>query len=424
MNKTMSKPIRDRPLTIALVTREYPPETGYGGIGTYCDTMARALVSRGYQVIVLSDADGKPESYVQRDGVHIYRVLPRFDVSRLPVVWRLNKLWTGYRLAVALKLRELVQKHVIDLIETSDIHGEPLLYSLLPGHRPILVRLQSSLTLSLTYNRAPMNPRTRITLHAERWMLRHAAYISSPSRALWQITNERVTPIAPERCTVIPHPTNTERFQPIDSIRANRSAINPLVLYAGRIEWWKGVDILVQAIPLVLAQVPNARFLLVGADRSSPNTGGSLREELRASLPETCRARVEFRDGVLNEALPMLYNAADIVVVPSRWEGFGLVCAEALACGCATLASRVGGLAEIIEDEKSGLLFESENVEDLAHKLIRLLCDPALRESLGQHARQRIATYCAVDPVVDQMTTLYQNVLRQSDQHLQKQSTR
>ena len=93
--------------------------------------MAHALARAGHKVIVISRALHERQHYFEADGVEVFRIRPGLDVSATPVVWRLNRWWEGYRLAVAIQLRQILRERQIDVIESPELHAEPLLHSVL-----------------------------------------------------------------------------------------------------------------------------------------------------------------------------------------------------------------------------------------------------------------------------------------------------
>src|SRR5205814_8084426 len=114
-------------------------------------------------------------------------------------------------------------------------------------------------------------------------------------------------------------------------------------------------------------------------------SGGSPRDaysEFLGSLLED--SSIQILDPVSRAELPAAYRRATVCVVPSLWEGFGYVAAEAMACGAAVVASRVGGLAEIIEDGKSGMLIEPGNANDLAAGILSLINDAERRSAIAE----------------------------------------
>lgn len=395
-----------RKLSICFVSREYPPETGYGGIGTYHWEMANALAKAGHEAIVIAKAVNGA-SYQVINGVHVYRIRPRFDLSRHRFFWRFSHYWEGYRLTVALTLKEINRRHHIDVIETPEILAEPFIYRALPGrHKPIIVRLHSGTAMALRYNNAPRIPRFRINTALEKWLVNHADYVTSPSIALFNASHP-LFDLNPTHCKVIPNPIDTTLFQPAPVEQAEKRR----VLFVGRLEWWKGPDLLIDVVPTIAEQFNDAEFYFVGAD-SITDIGSPFSEILLARIPDRYAAHIHFKPAVRRNELASLYQSAATVVVPSRWEGFGYVCAEAMACGRATIASRIGGLQEIVQEDVSGILFDPSNPSDLVQALTMVLSNPDLRRKLGQEARHRIEDHFSLHQVFKHMVSLYEQVLQ------------
>lgn len=168
--------------------------------------------------------------------------------------------------------------------------------------------------------------------------------------------------------------------------RTRRSKRNPRVVFIGRLNRWKGYELFVDAAAAVAPEFPDARFQIFG----SPPAGESWRlEALRdATSRDGPASRVEF--GGFRDDIPVLLETVDIVVVPSLWpEPFGLSVLEAMAAGCAVIASNHGAAPELIQHGGTGLLFEPGNGVQLAQCIRALLGDPARTRSLGSRARRR-----------------------------------
>jgi glycosyltransferase involved in cell wall biosynthesis len=156
------------------------------------------------------------------------------------------------------------------------------------------------------------------------------------------------------------------------------------ILYVGRFETRKGIDILAEAIPAVLAAEPEARFVLVGdpnvdEDGRGPTYRGQV-EKLVARYP----GRVEMTGVLSRDALVEQYARADIFVAPSRYESFGLIFLEAMMHGAACVGTEAGGIPEVVENGVTGLLVPPADSSALADALSRLAGDAALRRRLGE----------------------------------------
>jgi glycosyltransferase involved in cell wall biosynthesis len=166
---------------------------------------------------------------------------------------------------------------------------------------------------------------------------------------------------------------------------AGEEAQPPEVLFAGRLLREKGVEDLVAA--------GEGLNLLVAGD-------GPLRSRVPGAL-----------GFVPHEALQRLYARAAVVVCPSRSEGFGMSCAEAMAHGRAVVATRVGGLVDLVRHGETGLLVEPCDPAALRAAVNRLLADPELRRRLGAAAREHVAAYCSWDRVTDATVALYERAV-------------
>lgn len=389
-------------LSVCFVTREYPPETGYGGIGTYYQAVAQTLAQRGHTVVVLSEALGA-ESYTMQNGVHVYRVRPRYSVSHLPIVWRLQAAWRGYRLSVAVLLRQIVPRHAIQIIESPELHAEPYLYSLLPVHPPIVVRLHTGTCLGIDFNSQPRTLRVWLNIRLERALLSRAQAISAPSQSVVEQSQRRGMPIKGYR--IIPNGVDCRKFTP----RVCETSVHSL-LFCGRLEFWKGADVLCAALPSLYAAFPDLQVYLIGEDKRDRD-GVWASERLRRLVPSDYQAQLHFLGKVPHERLIEHYQRATVVVVPSRWESFGLVAVEAMACGRAVVVSATGGLAEIVEDGITGLHCPVGDSRAMAAAVARLLSDSALRAQLGSAARQRVEECYDIERVCDQLEAFYESVI-------------
>ncbi len=389
-------------LSLCFVTREYPPETDYGGIGRYYQAVAQTLARRGHTVVVLSEALGT-ESYALCGGVHVYRIRPRYSLSHLPLLWRLQRVWRGYRLAVALSLRTIVARHAVQLIEGPELHAETFLYSLLPVRPPIAVRLHTGTRLGIQYNPQPYTARIWLNMRLENALLSRAEAVSAPSRAVAE--QSRRCGMRLRRYQVIPNGIDCQMFVPPE-----READEVNLLFCGRLEHWKGADVLCAALQSLYAVFPTLQVYLVGADVQLPD-GTWASQRLRQLVPSAYHAQLHYMGKLTGAQLVERYQRATVVVVPSRWESFGLVAAEAMACGRAVAVSATGGLVEVVEDGVSGLHFASEEPQALAETVARLLSDAALRAQLGAAARQRAESHYAIERVCDQLEVFYESII-------------
>ena len=182
----------------------------------------------------------------------------------------------------------------------------------------------------------------------------------------------------------------------------------PMVAFAGRLVREKGADLLLRAFARIAAQFPQARLLLVG--------DGPEREHLKNLIVELGLSCSVAMPGQLpRPELERLFQVAWVQVVPSRWEEpYGLVAAEAMMRGTAVVASNSGGLAEVVQDGKTGILVPPNDLDSLADALLRLLCDRGLAEQMGAAGREIALARFSEAAFVDRFIELYQLLLQNS----------
>ncbi len=218
----------------------------------------------------------------------------------------------------------------------------------------------------------------------------------------------------PGKVCVVPAGVDTALFRPGDRAEARRlldlPADEPVILFVGRIDPIKGIDVLVDALcglrrEMWLTAPP--RLLLVGGGEGEPAFDALIS---RASAQDLLD-RITFVGSVSHTDLPTYYRAADVVAVPSFYESFGLVAVEAMACGTPVVASRAGGLAFTVDDGRTGFLVPHNDPDALAERLHRVLTDAPLRAYLG--ARATVAAQRFAWPVIaSRVVHIYDQLIR------------
>jgi D-inositol-3-phosphate glycosyltransferase len=187
------------------------------------------------------------------------------------------------------------------------------------------------------------------------------------------------------RIAAIPCGVDTDLFRPGVSgaaRAARRLTDGPLLLYVGRIAPIKGLETLLDAVARLARHGEGLRLLVVGGDADEPADGHEIALRQRIDALGVGSA-VEFVGPQPQEALRDFYVAADVVVLPSYYESFGMVALEAMACGTPVIASRVGGLTTTVRDRVTGFLVPEGDVVALAERIADVLADPDLRWRTG-----------------------------------------
>jgi D-inositol-3-phosphate glycosyltransferase len=162
-------------------------------------------------------------------------------------------------------------------------------------------------------------------------------------------------------------------------------ADGPVVLFVGRIQPIKGVDVAVEAMATIVDRHRDATLMVVGGP-SGPRGLAEMSALRRRAVELGLAAKIRFVGPVPHGLVPDLYRAADVVMVPSRSESFGLVAAEAQACGTPVVATRIGGLTDVVDDGSTGFLIDGWDPEDHAEAVLRFLDDPELAAKMGASA--------------------------------------
>jgi glycosyltransferase involved in cell wall biosynthesis len=318
-----------------------------------------------------------------------------------------------WNVVVSRALARICERERIDVVETPEYHAQGLLATLRQYRLPMIVRLHTPAFVCRELNGKAIGSTAWDTFASEKlewWLAKRAAVVTSPSR---QMAESVAGPwrMGVELIEVVPNPVDDDLFAP-----GARDGGEAVLLFVGRLERRKGVDTIARALPEIINKHPKARMQFVGNDHPSAPDGGSMQAWVRAYLREqgVGEDRVEFVGPVDRERLPAMYQRAAVCLVPSRYESFGYTCVEAMSCGCATVATRAGALAEIVTDERDGLLVEPDDAAALAQAVTRLLDDRALREGLGRAARETVVARFSRPAVCQQMVDVYLRTVRKS----------
>lgn len=386
--------------SVALVTPAWPPGSQPNGIVTYTANIRSALRESGIRVfvLVLDDKLGQPD----QDVIPVGPFGPAGRSYRTSIA---RRLWPEryYRehiaAAIVHRLRELKSRHGLQLVQMEESFGWAARVAQ-AGVVPTIVRLHGPWFLNGAVNAEPQDRAFHRRVEAELIGIRHADGVSAPSADVVERTREYYG-IPLTGAAVIPNPT-----MPVPAAErwSIEHADREMILFVGRFDLHKGGDVMIDAMRRVLADRPTARLTFVGPDTGLRTGDGNVRhlqEYMAAALPDPAlRDRIILKGFQRNDQIRELRRQALVTVVCSRYETFGNTVVEAMAMGCPLIATRVGGIAEIISDNETALAIEPGDADGLAKQILRLLADPNLAATLGnrafatcssQHSPQRIA---------------------------------
>jgi glycosyltransferase involved in cell wall biosynthesis len=372
---------------IVLVTQDYPPDHG-GGIATFNKDLAAALAAMGHLVHVIARSD-RHDRVDFEQGVWVHRIVahpiplgPEAEARGIPAhIWA----WSAAALA---ETRRIASHRRIDVVETPiwDCQGAAFL---LEGRWPLVVSLQTSLRFWLEGH-----PELR---EDRRWMAGFGTPMLALERELMEKANAvRAISGAIRRDIEAAYDFRFAEDQVVVSPLgladpgkpAGREADGTTILFVGRLEHRKGIDVLLDAIPLVLAEEPALAFRIVGDD-TIPGPG---KKTYRSAFEKSEAGRrfasqVRFDGKIDDAALNLAYAECDLFLSPSRYESFGLIFLEAMRQAKPVIGCDVGGMPEIIAAEQTGLLVPPGDAPALAAAILRLARDPALRAAMGKAGR-------------------------------------
>lgn len=400
-------------MNILYVSNEYPPETGFGGIGTYTMHCAEGMVKRGHSVHVICRSQSTKAFTIEQRGVILHRTPPGdypLPSQRLFYPFRKTCYTTiphGLsRLAWARQVyrtyKDLIASNEkFDIMEYPDCGGEGY-YLSKESAIPRIIRLHTPWEMVRRLDNIKEGFFDRGLLgHIERRAAHCATAITSPTSALagelesrWRLKN----------ITVYPNPI------PFDD--SAMTSGNDWI-FTGRVEYRKGVHILIEAYARLCRSQSPPVLRIIGMPYGKLPNGTDYSEYIEQLIISTgCSGKIEWVRGVPWESVQGFLKRSCVAIVPSIWENLSYSCLEAMANGLAVVASRCGGFPEIIDHGKNGLLFEPENITQLTDILSNLLTFPELCKNFGKHARKSIETVFNTSIVCGTAESFYEHVIK------------
>jgi glycosyltransferase involved in cell wall biosynthesis len=374
------------------VTQDYPPGQN-GGIARNISQFARSMAAEGHHIHVLTKAHG-PSSVDYEDGVWVHRVairhFPAPSVSPVAPHVVPSHIW-NYGQTMLEEVRAIDARRKIDVVYCPLWDCEPLAF-VLDGQFPLMLALQT--TMKFWLESQPLkaaDPDWMKTfgypiLAMEELILERVKMMHANSRAIVNdIRAKYNVKIPEEKIFYSPH-CMEDWAASLES--GPSSSANVRMLFVGRLESRKGIDVVLKVAPALLTQFSDAILNIVGDDTIPRPDGTTYKQEFEAlDLPSFIRDRIIFHGRVEEEELRTFYRDCDIFVAPSRYESFGLVFLEAMMFGKPVIGCDAGGGPEVVSDGKTGFLVKPGDADGLRDALTRLLANPDLRREMGAAAR-------------------------------------
>jgi len=383
--------------SVLILSWEYPPLIE-GGLARHVRKLCEQLAAQGTDVHVLTRGlEGSPVEE-EMEGVHVHRVpepaRPR-DLGEF-VTW--IEHMNADMLAAGV---ELGDRHAFDVV-----HGHDWLVAVAGEHLANRFRCPFAVTVHATeYGRhqgwVQEHPQSHIHRVEARMVSRADRVITCSHYMRAHVAD--VFGLDEARIEVIPNGIDPLDLQPVADLETLRLEFaqphERLVLLVGRLVYEKGFQIALEAMPDVIERVAGTRFLVAGS--------GTAEADLKAQASELgLMEHGAFLGWIGDDVLHSLYRIADLCVVPSIYEPFGLVALEAMASGCPCIVADTGGLREVVPNENVGLRFRSRDPHSLAEMVERVLTDDQLRERLVAEASEHILSFDWAD-IARQTASVY-----------------
>jgi glycogen(starch) synthase len=381
-----------------ILSWEYPPLIE-GGLARHVRKLSENLVRQDVEVHVLTRGQEESPPEEEMDGVVVHRVRE----PRRPRELGEFVAWIEHMNADMLAAGvELGDRYSFDVV-----HGHDWLVAVAGDHLAKRFRCPFVVTIHATeYGRhqgwVDKHPQSHIH-GVEKWMANRAERVVTCSAYMREHVAD-IYGLEEGRVTVIPNGIDPSDLVPVDDLDALRLRFaepdERLVLLVGRLVYEKGFQIALEALPGLIERLGNVRFLVAGS--------GTAEHELREQAHSLgLDAHGTFLGWIGDDVLHSLYRIADLTVVPSIYEPFGLVALEAMASGCPCLVADTGGLREVVpSDGTVGLRFRSRDPSSLGAMAERLLSDAALRDRLVAEAQEHVLTFDWAD-VARQAASVY-----------------
>ena len=365
-----------------------------GGSGVVATELGKALATRGHNVHVISTEMPFRLGEFQA-GLSFHQVLtPTYPLFREP----------QYLLSLANKVVQVARENRLDVIHahyavphaTAALLAKQVLASTLSAPAPRLVATLHGTDITLVGNDPSYS-------EIVAYSIEQSDVVTAVSESLRDDTRKELRVV--RDIQVIPNFLDpaAHRRQSLPELRRRYVDDDTrLVIHVSNFRPLKRIDLVMEAFDRIRREVP-AKLLLVG---DGPELGTAYRMGRQLGISHLVEAV-----GAQEEVLPLL-SIADVFLLPSSLESFGLAALEAMACEVPVIASRVGGLPEVVEDGVTGFLLDPEDVAGMAAAAVELLRDPARRCAMGKASRQRVIERFSAEKVVPLYEACYQAATR------------
>jgi len=386
-------------MKVGTLTWEFPPRV-VGGIARHCEGLAKALVEQNHEVHLFTlDFPGSP-NYEEMDGVKVYRASTELGHPNF-LTWVL--LFNHF---LTKRMADVVHKVDFDVMHVHDwlaaFSGISFKHYM---KKPMVLTVHST---EAGRAQGLHSPDSFSINGIEWWAMYEADRVIVCSQSMKnEICGHFNLP--QDKVEVIPNAIDATKYQ----TSVDRGAVRQrygvgysekLILCVGRLVPQKGIEYFIRAIPSIARRYPEAKFIIVGEGWSRD----ILEEEAHASGQNR---KIQFTGFASDQEVINLMTSADVLVVPSIYEPFGIVALEGMATGVPVVASKVGGLSEVIEHDRTGLFVYPKNPESIAWGIDSVLSDPDHAKWLTENAKEKLHKAYSWEAVAMKTVDVYRKVV-------------
>ena len=399
-------------MKLAILSFEYPPETGFGGIGTYSWYQARALAKLGHDVHVFAGHTETGTTHSEHDGVRVTRLHRQGWLSNSLESLRERRAWWGQNRimtahAAYTMFRKALEKESFDFVEFPECGADGAMVTTLL-QVPTMVRFHSPARLIMNIYDTPRIDR-EVTAFVEQIAINQATVRTACSAFLAGEAEQKMN--VPSPVHAIPNGIDLELFDRDEGIDVEQEFGIPKdgvkVFFANRMEERKGIHLVRDMVKAVLGSHPEVHFVFAGQDLF----GYMEREILPFVRDNGFEDRFHYLGKLQLQQVRAILKKIDVFLIPSLWENCPYSCIEAMSAGAAIVSSDCGGMPELIQDGKNGLLARNDDAASFIEKLQNVVEDAGLRDRLGRAARAEVEDRLTDVKIAQRFVDLYQQTL-------------
>ena len=387
-------------MKIGYFINHFPHKINYsqywcGGSGNVAYYLATHMALRGHEISIFTTSIDSNASTEQYENINIYRHSTNFRIKNRCMSLSMFLNATKYKV-------DIIHAHLTNSVNEF----------IIPRYTK-----RKNTPLIVTYHGDPEKNmggiiyKTGVCFYAKyilEKVLSRADVIISPSG--YYIDESRFLGKYRDKTVVIPNGINIDDFDILYPKEECRKKLGlpfdeNIILFVGTLSLYKGPDVLLKAMPKVIKNIPNAKLVFVGS--------GPMRKGLEIRLRKLGVERHVKFAGFVEEGLkPLYYKAADVFCLPSTMntESFGIVNLEAMACGVPIVASKIGGVPDVVKDGENGLLVPSSDSEALADAIVYLLENQDVREKMGKNGRRKVEDY-SWERIAEETEKIYEGLI-------------